>query len=144
MNYQKILIAVDDSPVAEKVAAKGFMLGQQLNAEIALLSVVDTAALSAGGGITPKEMEEILKNGLRKSQLLLLDKVFKAHKVWTFIEEGKPYEKILAVAVDWQADLIIIGTHGRTGLAHILMGSVAEHVLRHAKIPVMIIPVKQV
>jgi nucleotide-binding universal stress UspA family protein len=59
------------------------------------------------------------------------------------VEEGKPYETILKVASEWAADLIIIGTHGRTGLSHLLMGSVAENVVRHSEIPVMIIPSKQ-
>jgi len=45
MKFHKILIAVDDGPTAEKVALNGFLLGQQLNAEIALLSVIDTAFL---------------------------------------------------------------------------------------------------
>ncbi len=142
MNYRKILIAVDDSPIAEKVAITGFQLCQQLNAEIALLSVVDTNFLITDGGVSPNEMAGIIKNDFKKSQQLLIDKVFKNYKVWTFIEEGKPYEIVLKVVDEWAADLIIIGTHGRTGLSHLLMGSVAEHVVRHSKIPVMIIPSK--
>jgi len=142
MNYRKILIAVDDSPIAEKVATTGYQLGQQLNAEIAVLSVVDNAFLMTDGGITPKEMAEIIKNDFKKSQQLLIDKVFKNYKVWTFVEEGKPYEMILKIAIEWEADLIIIGTHGRTGLSHLLMGSVAENVVRHSKIPIMVIPSK--
>ena len=50
--------------------------------------------------------------------------------------------RLLKVADEWAADLIVMGTHGRTGLSHILMGSIAEHVVRHAKIPVLIIPSK--
>lgn len=142
MNYRKILIAVDDSPIAEKVAIAGFQLGQQLNTEIAILSVVDTTALMTDGGVTPGELAEIIKNDYKKNQQMLIDKVFKDYKVWTFVEKGKPHEMILKVATEWQADFIIIGTHGRTGLSHLLLGSVAEHVVRHSKIPVMIIPSK--
>jgi nucleotide-binding universal stress UspA family protein len=143
MNYRKILIAVDDGPSAEKVASIGFQLCQELNAEIALLSVIDTNFLITDGGITPNEMVGIIKNNLKKSQQILIDKVFKNYKVWAFVEEGKPYETILKVASEWAADLIIIGTHGITGLSHLLMGSVAENVVRHSEIPVMIIPSKQ-
>jgi len=142
MNYRKILIAVDDSAIAEKVATTGYQLGQQLNAEIAVLSVVDNTFLMTDGGVTPNEMAEIIKNNFKKSQQLLIDKVFKNCKVWTFVEEGKPYEMILKIATEWEADLIIIGTHGRTGLSHLLMGSVAENVVRHSKIPIMVIPSK--
>jgi nucleotide-binding universal stress UspA family protein len=142
MNYRKILIAVDDSPIAEKVALKGFQLCQQLNAEIALLSVVDTVSLMTDGGVTPNEMAKIIKNDFKKSQQLLIDKVFKGYKVWTFVEEGTPYEKILKVAEEWEADLIVLGTHGRTGLSHLLMGSVAEKIIRHSVKPIFIIPSK--
>lgn len=141
MNYKKILIAIDDSAMTEKVASQGLQLGLQLNAEIALVSIVDTQFLMTEGSVTPREIVDIIKNDLKKSQQMLTAKVFKENKVWTFVEEGKPYEEIIKVANQWTADLIVIGTHGRTGLAHLLMGSVAEHVVRHSKIPVLIIPV---
>ena len=139
---KKILIAIDEGPTSEKVVSQGFQLGQQLNAEVALLSVIDTALLMTDGGIAPRKMAEIIKNDFKKNQQLLIDKVFKDYKAWTFVEEGNPYEMILKVAAEWEAELIVIGTHARTGFSHLLMGSVAEHVVRHSKIPVMIVPTK--
>ncbi len=94
------------------------------------------------GGVTPKEMTEIIRNDFKKKQQLLIEKVFKNYKVWSFVEEGKPDEAILKVAEEWEADLIVLGTHGRTGLAHILMGSVAEKVTRHSTKPLFIIPTR--
>lgn len=139
---KKILIAIDDGPTAEKVTATGFQLGQQLNAEMALISVVDTTLLITDGSITPGEMAEIMKNDFRKIQKKLIEKVFNDYKVWTFVEEGKPFEMILKVAEEWEADLIVLGTHGRTGLTHLLMGSVTEKVIRHSTKPLFIIPTK--
>lgn len=139
---KKILIATDDGPTSEKVASNGFQLGQQLNAEIALISVVDTTDLTTEDGVTPGELADIIKNDFKKSQQMLIDKVFKDYKVWTFVEKGKPFESILKVAEEWEADLIVIGTHGRTGLLHLLMGSVAEKVIRHSTIPTLIVPAK--
>lgn len=139
---KKILIAIDDGLISEKVASNGFQLGQQLNAEIALISVVDTTALMTDGGVTPGELADIIKNDLKKSQQVLVDKVFKDYKVWTFVEKGKPFEAILKVAEEWEADIIVLGTHGRTGLSHLLMGSVAEKVIRHSTIPTFIVPTK--
>jgi nucleotide-binding universal stress UspA family protein len=138
----KILIAVDDGPTSEKVASNGFKLGQQLNAEIALVSVVDTTALMTDGGVTTGELADIIKNDLKKSQQMLIDNVFKDYKVWTFIEKGKPFEAIIKVAEEWEADIIVLGTHGRTGLSHLLMGSVAEKLIRHSTKPTLIIPTK--
>ncbi|HWB27664.1 MAG TPA: universal stress protein [Chitinophagaceae bacterium] len=139
----KILIAVDDGPTAEKVASNGLLIGRQLNAEIALISVVaDDATLITDGGITPAEMANIFKNDFKKAQQQLVDKVFKDYKVWAFVEEGKPFETILKVAGEWEADFIVLGTHGRTGLSHLLMGSVAEKVIRHSTKPLFVIPTR--
>jgi len=143
MNYHKILMAIDDGPAAEHVAVNGFNLAKQLNADIALVSVVDTALFMTTDGFSPKEMEEIMRNDFKKSLKMLIDKVFKEYKVRTFIEEGKPYEMILKVAGEWKADIIVMGTYGRTGLPHVLMGSVAEKVIRHSTKPVFIIPAKK-
>lgn len=139
---KRLLIAVDDGPTAEKVARNGFSIGLQLNAEIALISVVNTSGLMTVGGVTTGELAEIIKGDFKKTQQMLVDSVFKDHKVWTFVEKGNPYEIILEVADQWEADMIAIGTHGRTGLSHLLMGSVAEKVIRHSTKPVIVIPSK--
>lgn len=139
---KKILIAIDGGPTSEKVTSNGYELGQQQNAEFALLSVVDTSALITDGGLTPGELADIIKNDLKKSQQILVEKIFKDHKVWTFVEKGTPFETILKVAEEWEADLIVLGTHGRTGLSHLLIGSVAEKVIRHSKIPTLVVPSK--
>ena len=139
---KKILFAIGEGPTGEKVASAGFEISRQLNAEIALLSVVDTSALSTDGGITPHEMANIIKGELKKSHNLLIQNIFKEYKVWTFIEEGNPFEMILKVAEEWGADLIVIGTHGRKGFSHLLMGSVAEKVIRHSTRPLYVIPTR--
>ena len=140
---KKILIAVDDGPTSEKVATIGFQLGQQLKTEIGLLSVVDTTMLLTDGGTSPGELADMIKNDYKKNQQMLIKKVFKNHKVWNFVEKGKPFEVIIKVAEEWDADLIVLGTHGRTGLSHLLVGSVAEKVIRHSEKPVFIIPTKK-
>ena len=139
---KKIVIAVDNDPTSEKIALNGFQLGLQLNAEIALLSVVDLTMLITEGTITPKEFADIAINDYKKNQQMLVDTVFKEHKVLTFVEEGIPHEVILNVAKGWNADIIVLGTHGRTGISHLIIGSVAEKIVRHSEIPVFIIPIK--
>lgn len=141
-NIKKILIAIDNDPAAEKIASHGFQLALQLKAEIALLSVVDSTILKTGGAVTPREFAEIVKNDYKKLQQMLVDTVFKNHEIWTFLEEGKPNEVILSVAEEWDADIIVLGTHGRIGVSHLIMGSVAEKVIRHSRKPVFIIPTK--
>jgi nucleotide-binding universal stress UspA family protein len=139
---KKIVIAIDDGPASEKIAMAAFQLGQQLAAEMALVSIVDTALLITDAGVTPPDLANIMRNDYKKSQQLLIEKVFKGNKVLGFVEEGRPYEGILEVAEEWDADLIVLGTHGRTGLSHLLLGSVAEKLIRHSPKPLFIIPTR--
>ena len=64
---------------------------------------------------------------------------FNIQQSWTFIEDGKLTARIVESANEWKANYIVAGTHGRTGLSHLLMNSVAEHVIRHSKIPVLVV-----
>ncbi|MEO8553595.1 MAG: universal stress protein [Kofleriaceae bacterium] len=57
-----------------------------------------------------------------------------------FIRFGRPHDEIVKLAEELKADLIVMGTHGRTGLAHLLVGSVAERVVRTSKCPVLTVP----
>lgn len=141
-NIKKILIAIDNDPAAEKIASHGFQLAVQLKAEIALLSVVDSTLLKTEGAVTSREFAEIIKNDHKKLQQMLADTIFKNHEIWTFLEQGKPNEMILNVAEEWDADIIVVGTHGRIGISHLIMGSIAEKVIRHSKKPVLIIPTR--
>ena len=140
---KRILIAVNNGPTSKKVASAGFQLAKKLKAEIALLSVVDTTGLLTEGGITAAEMATSIKTGLEKTEAKLIDKVFKKHKLHAFIEKGVVYKVILKTAEKLGTDIIVLGTHGRTGISHLLMGSVAEKVTRHSKKPLFIIPTKK-
>jgi nucleotide-binding universal stress UspA family protein len=139
---KKLLVAIDEGPIAEKVAQGGLQLGLQLNAAIALVSIVDISSLMIEGSAIPTDLVKIKKKEYMKIHQMLIEKIFKDHQVRTFIEEGKPYEAILKVAEVWEADLIVLGTHGRTGLTHLIMGSVAEKLIRHSEIPTLIIPTR--
>ena len=85
----------------------------------------------------------MIKDDLKKVQKMLIKNIFKEQKVWSFIEEGTPADMIKKTCDEWEASLIVIGTHGRTGLSHILMGSVAERVIRHSPVPVLVVPVRK-
>ena len=89
-------------------------------------------------GITPQQTLIVLKKEAEQT-LDELDKMYNGNELMKFMPEGNPQEDILETAKDWNADLLVLGTHGRTGLKHLLMGSVAERVLRHSDIPVMVV-----
>jgi nucleotide-binding universal stress UspA family protein len=143
MSFSKILIAVDSSEYSLSAAKTGIDLARQLSAQLALIFVVDNARTihSADAGITPEESIVILKKEAQET----LDQIIRMFHVTNsikFMPEGHPTEDIIKTAEIWNADLIVLGTHGRTGLIHLLKGSVVEHVLRQSKIPVMVVPFK--
>lgn len=143
MGYNKILIAVDSSEYSMKAAKKGFELAQQLDAKVALLFVVDIskAAVNVDAGILPGEAMFILKKEAEQT-LDQLTEMYSTKEPVKFVVEGYPNEDILKTSKIWQADLIVVGTHGRTGLLSLLMGSVAENVVQNSTIPVMVVPAK--
>jgi len=143
MLYNKILIAVDSSEYSMKAAKKGLELANQLKADAALLFVIDLtkATGNVDAGILPAEAIIVLKKEAEQT-LDQLATMYSEKEPVKFIIEGHPYEDILKTAKIWQADLIVVGTHGRTGLLSLLMGSVTEHLLEHSKIPVMVVPAK--
>ena len=143
MTYKRILIALDEEPSAENVAKQGLQLGKQLKAEIAVISVANTNDLHTAGGVTPDEMAEIIRKDTRENQTKILDSVFRNYEVTQFVLEGKPHEIILKVAEEWNADILIIGAHSKSGILQVLLGSVFEKLVKNSDIPVFLVTTKE-
>ena len=153
---KKVLIALDYDPTAQKVAEKGFLLAQALGAETTLLHVLSDPSYYAvpghitvmgfGGYMDTNQYKIENNDDLKKASYHFLDKS-KHHlgdyAIKTRIEEGDIAESIEKVAKDIHADIIVIGTHSRKWLENIIMGSVAEKVLKHTVIPLYIVPTKK-
>ncbi len=148
-NFKRILIAIDDSTFSEKAALIGFNLAISLHAKVALLNVMDPPSTSYTGdpllGQQPLIMPEIaeMQEEASKSVLERFGKLWHGEQeLTTFSQVGNPRVEILNTAEEWNADLIILGTHGRTGFDHFISGSVAEGVARRSLCPVLIVPNK--
>jgi nucleotide-binding universal stress UspA family protein len=148
---KKILIAVDETPYSEKAWLYGHHLAQQMKAKIALVHVNEIPAMPTyvGNlvvGEAPTIMPDLMSIQEENTQKLF-EKITKSFgpevQVDTFSRMGAIREEILDVAQEWEADLIILGTHGRTGFDHFISGSVAESVARRSDCPVLIIPNKE-
>lgn len=144
MSYQKILIAVDSSAFSMSAAKKGFELAHQLNATIGLIYVIDRnkESVNVEIGITPEQSQTILLQQAEENISQLIKMYDGVDQIMRFTPEGFPRKEIINTAKEWGADLIVMGTHGRTGLTHLLVGSVAEYVIKHAGVPVMVISSK--
>jgi nucleotide-binding universal stress UspA family protein len=141
MDFHKILIAIDDTDSAEMIALNGLQLANQFHAEIGLVSIVNSLLPINFDDATPREIEEIIDNYNNIAQQNVINKVFKDVPVKRFVELGKPSEAINKIAEEWHADIIVMGTHGRKGLSHFFIGSVAEEVMRHSKRAMVVIPI---
>ncbi len=141
MAFKNILIALDGSKCSMNATKKGIELAKELSAKVMLLCVIDISNVvdsAAMGAIIDKDVEIAYGEEADK----LIERVMKKYpyeKITSITEEGIPKEAINSIAESHKADLIIMGTHGRTGLNHLIVGSVAEYVIRHSKIPVMVV-----
>lgn len=141
--FQRILAAVDFSEVSVGALETALNLAGSLRAEIRVLHVVPepVAALPLeGGAMYVEDVAPRLLNQAREDLARFLeDHASSAAGLHFDVKAGEPAAEINRDAHDWRADLIVLGTHGRSGISHLLMGSVAERVLREANVPVLCI-----
>lgn len=139
MSIRSILCPVDFSATSEEALRYAVSLASQLGVtEVHLLHVHQPPAVTLpnGSSATPDGAADAKNRAAR--ELESMAKRYSAHgaAVIPHLVEGVPYEAIVAGARTMGADMIVIGTHGRTGLKHALLGSVAERVTRLSPVPV--------
>lgn len=144
MNFRRIMIAVDTATLGTDVLAAGGELARCTGAELALVSVADVRSI--GVSETSPPMQVTAAKLREDAQALLATASTQlqpapATPPLLLVKEGLPERELAAAAHDWHADLLIMGTHGRTGLAHMFKGSVAEWVLHHAPCPVLVVKI---
>jgi nucleotide-binding universal stress UspA family protein len=142
--YQRILAAVDGTDASSRACSEAIKLAVDQKARLRLLHVISYAYVSAvlGGGSTGDVMRQLREDGLelldaaaapaRSVGLEVEARLFEHHS--TQIGEG-----IIEDAQSWQADLVVMGTHGRRGFARAVLGSDAEYVALHAPVPVLLV-----
>ena len=143
--FQKMLIAVDGSPCSENAAKKGIELAVALQIPVALFSVIDRSQeiIPTDLEVKPIQTGTFLQDQARKHIRQIMDKYIPPSmegNVREILTEGLPREEILRKLKQWEAEVLVVGTHGRKGLAHLLLGSTAEYLVRHANIPVLVVP----
>ncbi|PJJ84273.1 universal stress protein [Mucilaginibacter auburnensis] len=153
MKIKKVLIGIDNSNIAEHAAQYGFELAVAFKAEVGLVNVVEPIVAPMGGSIDPMggtslpemtsvdaELMDIQNQSSKKLVDRIADEFGAGLSVTHFTEFGDTADGILQACAEFNADVIVVGTHSRSGLDRLLMGSVAEHVVRHAMVPVFVVP----
>jgi nucleotide-binding universal stress UspA family protein len=140
MNFRRILIAVDGSPLAAHAADAGIELARSLGGELALIHVVDPAQCWAPElGVPAAELIQSAEQDARRLLAEFRPRATLQGPPLEFVQVGKPAHEIVKAAREWPADLIVIASHGRGGISRLLLGSVAEGVIRHAPCPVLVV-----
>ena len=141
MTAQHILVPIDFSAYADQALEYAIELAKTLQARLTLLHVIHLTPWTMGDmvttfpGIFLEEVETEAQQLMQASLGRLRDAGLQGE---TVIVHGVPFQTIIDTAKEKGVDLIIMGTHGRTGLTHVLMGSVAERVVRLAPCPVLV------
>jgi universal stress protein A len=145
MTFTRILVATDFSLDSDSAIAYALALAKTIPASVHVVHIVDNP-LAAGvwaSEVYTTELAGLQINLVRdaEKQLRRGMRALDHHgiKVTTEVRTGRPAPTIVQCARDRGSDLLIVGSHGRTGVAHLVMGSVAEHVVRHAPCPVLVV-----
>lgn len=139
-----ILVPTDFSHCADHALAYAFRMATALSAELCLLHVTEltagiepTMTLRPDGADTDLTVEEFARSTAAARMADQIKRVIGGAKARTETRLGPPALTIAETAEELGADLVVIGTHGRTGLSHFLLGSVAERVVRISHVPVL-------
>ena len=157
MEITKILIGIDESKYADNAAQYGFNLARKLNAAVGIVSIVEPIPASvtplsdtsfgmpfeAAADVNSVEMMETQNQAADSLLNRIVAKYGTDMQVTQYTDYGSSADGIVNCAATFLADLIIVGTHKRSGFDRLLMGSVAEDVVRHANIPVMVVPMNE-
>ena len=148
IQLQRILFATDFSDHAERAKLMAQELSARFNAELHLLHVIHDPAVEvpefAMGLSFPGFVENVgsQRRQLKIEALQTLEREVNVswrqlHSVILDVKFGKPFVEIIRYASEHDIDMIVVGSHGRTGLTHLVLGSVAEKVIRKAPCPVL-------
>lgn len=153
---KKVLIAIDYNPTAQNIAKKGYDLAKSMNAQIILLHVVADYTYYSSLDYSPIMGFDSFSNlGILQTNTVIelqnaaqdyLDKTKKYlgdDSIRTIVKDGDFGQAIVDTSKELDVDIIVLGSHSRRGLEKILMGSVAEKVLRNSPVPLFIIPVTE-
>lgn len=138
--FKRLLIPVDfsDASVVAFTAARDLCTALGAEMKVVHIHQLQVPYVGDGGFYVPEmDEDEVLKEREKELEEFVKQQGDTDVNVSREVRLGDPETEINEMAGEYQADMIIMGTHGRTGLSHLLMGSVTESVLRHANVPIL-------
>jgi nucleotide-binding universal stress UspA family protein len=143
LEIKRILVPIDFSEHSKNALKFAVSFAKHFNSELLLLYVVEPtvypADFSFGQVAVPNIENELRERGKIELEQLAKNQIGDTLPSQTFVLTGKPFLEIINTALEKEVDLIIIATHGHTGVEHILFGGTAEKVVRKAPCPVLVV-----
>ena len=141
--FARLLVALDDSDAAQAACALAIRYAQATGAEVVFSSVVDADAIVRNASVYGFDPKPIVGEARDHAEQVLAEAVERARTAGVAVghsvtESAHTAQGILEAAAESSADAIVVGTHGRRGLRHLLLGSVAEAVVENSTIPVFV------
>ena len=142
--YQQILVPVDGSSTSDRALQEALKIAKQQKAQLALIHILeDVWYVDNESYLNYAELQKSIHSSgekiLARAEELVLQAGMTATVKLLEARGDRIANIIISEAKRWPADLVVIGTHGRSGFSHMLFGSVAEGVVRTANIPVLLI-----
>ncbi len=142
ISIRRVLVPIDLSELSEKALLYAAELSEKLGAELVVLYVVAEPSAVLPDMMMPvpvaaADADDLLASGKQAVAETIAARNLGRLNPRAEVRLGSAGEEIVAAAADLSADLVVVGTHGRSGLKHLLLGSVAEHVVRHCPCPVL-------
>lgn len=135
--YDRVLLPTDGSDAAEAAAEHAYSHAEQYDAELHVLHVIPENESTSIVGHGDERLDTLEARGHDAITPLVEDASTRDLSVTSAIEVGTPYREILSYADEHDVDLIVMSTHGRSGVGRVVMGSVTERVIRVGETPVV-------
>jgi universal stress protein A len=136
---RRVLLATDLSPTTGLATDWAFRVARRDDAALLVVSVIDPRELAAPGGGFVARVDQVRERREAVAQRLVADGRAAGIPVTFLVWTGDPGESIVAAAYAEHVDVIVVGAHDRGTIGRLLIGSVSEHVARHAPCPVLIV-----
>jgi len=139
MPYDTVVIPTDGSQPALRAAREGFELADALGADVYIVSVADSSLATGVGysGDSASVRKRLREKARQRAESLGEEAAKRGIDATVVVREGIPAKQIVDYAEEVGADIIVIGTSGRGGVARAVMGSVADKVVRTSPVPVV-------
>lgn len=142
--YQRIMVAIDGSATAERGLEEAMKLARDQKAQLAIVHVIDLVITYGAGQLIGNYVEvarefgkEVVARALEKARAAGLAPEIQSPEIVT--AGYHVADTVAQLARDWKADLLVVGTHGRRGVSRLLVGSVAERIVRVAPCPLLLV-----